>query len=597
MKKLPLITIFSILVICLGYTVENRWKGEHGDSWKTTISSDGYGYYAYLPCIFIYHHLDYKIAWDEEKKVYPGAIGFATPLPQNKSLDKWFPGEAILLAPFFLLAYLLSYLMGYSTGGYEFPFEASVSIAALFYLGVGLIFLYKLLKEFDIPELTTCLTLILIVLGTNLFYYSTIEPSMSHVYSFGITPVFLFYTKKSAREFNMKNQVLMVLSISILALIRPTNLLSLAFVPFITGSLKDMQSFVTRFFKSNKSLYLLLIPAGFLFIHLYLLYLQTGSFFVYSYSGEGFNFKEFHFWDILFGYRKGLFVYSPIMFIAISGGLFTIYRQSKFRFLNSILFFVLVTYVLSSWWCWWYGGSFGLRAFIDFYPIFALMLAIFLNSLTSRWQKIPVLLISSAFIGLNFFQTTQYINNVLPYDGMTKEKYWKIFLENKPSYRYLFENPDTTGFTFLSNYDFKNDLEKNTWGNDQGITTQYAHSGIHSVCLNEQNQYSPDFKLKASAIPTVTPLFVYVKLWAYMPNFNNNASIIVSVKPENGDCYLWESRTIQGFVFKTGVWSPAYALIHLPAFKNPTDELNVYVYDTEGSVYIDDMEVTFATPQ
>jgi hypothetical protein len=161
--------------------------------------------------------------------------------------------------------------------------------------------------------------------------------------------------------------------------------------------------------------------------------MQTGNFIVWSYSNEGFNFKEFHFFDILFSYRKGWFVYTPIMFIAVLGGLITLHRQSGFRFFSGLLFFILVTYILSSWWAWWYGGSFGLRAFIDFYPAFALLLALFINSLRAKSLKIFVLFLAFLCVGLNLFQTKQYINNILPWDGMTKEKYWKIFLKSKPS--------------------------------------------------------------------------------------------------------------------------------------------------------------------
>jgi len=256
---------------------------------------------------------------------------------------------------------------------------------------------------------------------------------MSHVYSFGLTAVFLFYTKKSMDDFRLKNLIPMVVVISILVLIRPTNLLSLTFIPVIAGSSKDTSSFIARFFKSKKSFLLLFIAFAILFIQCILWYLQTGNFITWSYSNEGFNFREFHFFDILFSYRNGWFIYTPIMLIAVLGGLITLYRQNIFLFFNALLFIILVTYILSSWWAWWYGGAFGLRAFIDFYSIFALLLALFINSLTSIWSKISVLFIAFLCIGLNLFQTKQYINNILPCDGMTKEKYWKIFLQNNPS--------------------------------------------------------------------------------------------------------------------------------------------------------------------
>jgi len=594
MKKIPLIVIFATLITCLYFTVQNRWKG---DNWKTTINADGYGYYAYLPCIFIYHGLDYKRAWKEEQKITPGAIGFTMELPHNKVLDKWFPGVALLLVPFFLIAYLLSYLFGYSMGGYEFLFQASVSLGALFYLIAGLIFISKLLKKYNIPEFIIGFTLVLIVFGTNIFYYSTMEPSMSHVYSFGLTAIFLFYTKKSIDEFRLKNLLPMVISISILALIRPTNLLSLAFIPFLAGSSKNTVLFITSFFKSKKTLLLLFIAASILFIQFFLWYLQTGHFFIWSYSGEGFNFKTFHFFDILVSYRNGWYVYTPLMFIATLGGLITLYRRNIFLFFSALFFFLLVTYVLSSWWAWWYGGAFGLRAFIDFYSIFALLLSIFLSSLTSLWNKVTITFIACLCIGLNIFQTNQYINSILPPDGMTQKKYWKIFLKNDSFYKYLFDYPDTSDFIFLNSPIFKNDFEQNTWGNNQDITNRYAHSGTHSAFIDEQNQFSPALVLKASMIPQISPLSIYVKLWTYMPDFKNNATIIVSVKTEKGDSYFWKSSKLQSFVFDRNVWTQVYGLMNLPIFKNPSDKISVYIYNTKSGVYIDDVEVMFGRPK
>src|ERR1700744_1191296 len=142
MKKYSAAVIFFILAISLTYTVKSRWKD---DSWKMTIGADGYGYYAYLPCVFIYHSLDFKKAIEQEKTVSESAGG-PFQMYENRLTDKCFIGVAVLLAPFFLLAYILSLMFSTGVGGYEFLFQASVSIGALFYLGVGLVFIRKLLK-------------------------------------------------------------------------------------------------------------------------------------------------------------------------------------------------------------------------------------------------------------------------------------------------------------------------------------------------------------------------------------------------------------------------------------------------------------------
>jgi hypothetical protein len=220
------------------------------------------------------------------------------------------------------------------------------------------------------------------------------------------------------------------------------------------------------------------------------------------------------------------------MFIAILGSLIVLFKQNAFRFFIVLLFFVPVTWVLSSWWAWNYAGAYGLRAYIDFYAVFALLLAVLISSLTSLWVKIPVILLVLLCVCLNIFQTSQYVNGIIPCGGMSQEQYWRVFLKNDPSYKYIFDYADTTNLHLIPNATYKNDFENNTWKNDNTLTTSYAHSGSHSVLLTEKNQYSPILELKASKIPKVTPPYIYIDLWAYMPDFNNNAGIVVSVQTQ-----------------------------------------------------------------
>jgi hypothetical protein len=587
MKAFSKVAIFVTLAICLGFTVQNRWSN---DAWKGIIRSDGYGYYSYLPCVFIYHKFDYDRVLKEEQKYNPAAYCVTATVFQNKVTDKCFPGVALLLAPFFLIGYLLSYLLGYGTGGYEFLFQASVSIGALFYLALGLVFLRKLMKELGISDFIIGLTIILIVFATNLFYYSTMEVSMSHVYSFGITAIFLFYAKKSIHDFRLKNLIWMIVTMSILLLICPTNMFSIAFIPFLAGNYKDTSGFILNFFKNKKVLILLFLGACILFIQFLVSYLQTGHFFVWSYPGESFDFKHPHFLDILFSYRKGWFLYTPLMLVAVLGGLVALFRQNKFRFFCALFFFLFVTYVLSSWWSWWYGGGFSIRAFVDYYSIFALLLALFLNSMVSLWLKFATGVLVFLCMWLNLIQTSQYIGLIIPYDGMDKEKYWKVFLKNNGLYCCLFERPDTLQYRYMDTLSFGNNT--NNYKRHDSLDS-YIFS--HPVLLYSENQNSPEFKIKGSRLPSIKNLGVYVKLWTVMTNFDNDAKMIAYVRDKNGNITFWANKSLQGFVFEKNKRTKAYYIFLLPEIK-PDDNVVVFINDSEGSVYFDNMEVQFCTP-
>lgn len=82
-----------------------------------------------------------------------------------------------------------------------------------------------------------------------------------------------------------------------------------------------------------------------------------------------------------------------------------------------------------------------------------------------------------------------------------------------------------------------------------------------------------------------------------MPDFNNNAAIVINVQDKKRESYSYASQTLQGFVLERNKWCLAYALVNLPPLKNNSDELSIYVFNTEHKVYIDDMEVLFGIPQ
>ncbi len=208
--KKPIIWVLLLVsVVSLNHVIEDRWHGDKGKAWMYCIASDGYGYYAYLPSTFIYH----KVALDSDMKAiqkFHPDISKSTlyewiSMVDGNAIDKYFVGVSVLQAPFFLMAYATSVITGHPiNGGYTRIFEYSISIAALFYVLLGLFFLYKLLKEFSLSETSVAITLFTVFFCTNLYNSATMSPCMSHAYSFGITAIFLFYIKKSIDNTKVK---------------------------------------------------------------------------------------------------------------------------------------------------------------------------------------------------------------------------------------------------------------------------------------------------------------------------------------------------------------------------------------------------------
>jgi hypothetical protein len=161
-------------------------------------------------------------------------------------------------------------------------------------------------------------------------------------------------------------------------------------------------------------------------IQLMVYYNQTGALFVYSYEEEGFNFLRPEIFNILFSYKKGLFLYTPLLLIAMFGHVIW-FKMQKWQAISSMLFFLSITYFLSSWWNWYYGGSFSSRAYIEYYVFFALPFAIMLQRLSKPYRRV-MLGISMVLVLFCQFQTYQYRYMVIHWDNMDKEKYWEVFL-------------------------------------------------------------------------------------------------------------------------------------------------------------------------
>ena len=86
-----------------------------------------------------------------------------------------------------------------------------------------------------------------------------------------------------------------------------------------------------------------------------------------------------------------------------------------------------ITFTISSWANWWYGGSFSSRPYVEYLPIFGLGLGVLLEQTTCRWRA--GILTGLVVLGLVCqIQIYQYRYYQIHYSEMTKERYWDVFL-------------------------------------------------------------------------------------------------------------------------------------------------------------------------
>lgn len=405
--------------------------------WRKTalLRYDAAIYYSYLPAIFIYKDLDLKYM-----DTLPGYLKehykvTCEVLPNGKRYIKTTMGLAYMHLPFFFLGHIKAGLAGKKQDGYSSPYENFLVYGAYFYVMLALILLSVVLRAY-FDDWVAGLSILSIAVGTNLMYYSTLEGLHVHAYNFSLFCFFLYGVYRYFQRPAPWKALLLGLLLGLITLIRPTNILIGLLLPFygVTNWTELKARF--RFFWKNGPSVLLFLGAFILpwIPQLAFWHYVSGKWLFFSY-GE----KERFFWTsphLLYGffsYRKGLFIYTPIMALAFTG-LFFLRKYAADFFWPLILFVPLNFYVIFSWWSWWYGGCYGMRPAIDSYGLMAISLGAFFTWIFRRKSAVPkilVMILWGALIYLSGFQTWQYKKGLIHWDAMTKEAYWAVFLKTQ----------------------------------------------------------------------------------------------------------------------------------------------------------------------
>lgn len=375
------------------------------------IRSDGGGYYAYLPALVIDHDLSMRGILARGADISHGINPYAE---TGGYLDKYPVGEALMMAPFFFAAHEASLLLGRPADGYGFFYQAFAALAGLVYGWLGVAILRQVLEQrFDAR--VTAWTLLGVVFGTNLFHYFTWESLYSHAYSFFLIALLV----QTVPRWHARPTLARTLSLGAIAglivLVRPTNACTLLYVPLY------QPGGIGPWLRRLPWMSLVAGVAAALFaIQLGYWHHATGHWLAFSYQGERFNPlspKPLH---VLVSFKKGLFVWAPIL-VASVVGLWEARRDAMRRDFAAVVAVLLAQLsIVSSWWCWWYGTSLGHRAFTEFVPFFALGLGAFLQRRfdASPWVAQRCRRLYGWLTGYGVLMMVLYWTGVLPFDGL-----------------------------------------------------------------------------------------------------------------------------------------------------------------------------------
>lgn len=354
------VSVLFILLIAIGWSGLQKVLISNLD-YSDFARSDGRGYYAYLPAILLQKDPTYQSILSVENRYHPekGEGLFLHPAKGGHVVNKYFPGTALLLSPFFTIACLHAEWGGHPTDGYSPPFGFWMHTASLFYTLLGL-FLLHLVLQIRGTTVGKRIHIVLLLLATPLLFYSVFHPTLSHQYSF-----FLFAWLTYLLSRNRLRWILISLTIVLIALVRPTNILAITIIPFLFRDWIDWKS-LFRAIPATQIMWVTTLPILATALWASLNYWQTGQWLVWSYAGEGFNWANPKIWQTLFSFRIGIFWQHPVLLLSFIVLMGSIKKSDNFRFPIAWIGWALVFYVISTWWCWDYASNFGHRAFVEY---------------------------------------------------------------------------------------------------------------------------------------------------------------------------------------------------------------------------------------
>lgn len=365
---------FFVLLALLAW---DKHPLNHFYTWLGVVWADVSGYFIYLPATFYY-------GWDAQL-VPPEAFdklgqGFFLQ-PDGIIRTKYTYGVALLLSPFYALCdwWWRSGTDLQAIPGMSIAHQRAVLFGGVFYAAAGAYWLSIWLKRYVSAWVAIC-WVVVVFLGSNLLFYSIDSMGMSHVYSFALFAALLLLVQRLSdrgvtTEIHGAWWLFLGALLGLTVVIRPTN--ALIVFPLWWLHRASIQTVIRRMPTSKLVLAIGLTAfGGLLLVFPQLLYWQYafGSWIVYSYTGEGFNWTDpalGHFWFAISG---GMWWYMPILWLALPAWWYWFQQDAKEAGVLFLCLF-LVTYVNSSWHMWNFGGSYGARAMAEYSVLLVLPLA------------------------------------------------------------------------------------------------------------------------------------------------------------------------------------------------------------------------------
>ncbi len=577
---------------------------------RIVLAWDVFGYYLYLPLTFIYHDLrlentDVVYALYEKYQV-SSTLYQAFPSADGGWVLKYSMGMALMYLPFFFIGHITALLSHFPTDGFSLPYQKAIWAGGLIYTVISLVLLRKILLRF-FADRTTALVMVVVVLGTNYLFsvYYVGQNANPQNYVFAFYALIVWFTIRWHETRSTKHALLLALFCGLNILSRPTEMVCLI-LPFLWG-VQDRESLSAklRLLSENRKqllmFFLVLVAIGSLQFAYWKA--SSGHFLYYSYGnrgGEGLDLLRPNLFRVLFSFRKGWLVYTPVMILALLG-FRSLYRKNRPLFYPILFYFLMNLYLVSCWSTWWYADSYGQRALIPSYVLLSLPLGyLFLGLQEDRKKwKVPVLLLAFALTGLNLFQTWQFSEGIIHPSRMTRKYYFRAFGRTgvSESDRKLLlvsreewpveHVPDERDYRRARLY--FNALADN--GRGDADTLMYFR-------MDSTVRFTPAFKKPFREMTRKGHVYIRASAEVFVPSGHRGETpLMVMAFDHRGKLYKYNTTGLQPGDIRYDAWNPISMDYLSPEIRSKKDRLNVYLwYRGEDHVLVRNMEIILFDP-
>lgn len=592
------VAILFFLVLLL------RWQSLQQD----VITWDAFGYYLYLPATIIHGDpLLNDISWIHEEmdsRMISTTLYQLTTSPDGKLMFFFFMGMAVMYLPFFLVAHMIALTFGYTADGFSEPYQMCLTWGFTLYTLVGLIFLRRILLRFFSDAWTSSL-LICILLGTNLYHFTGTDNISTANPLFMLFAIVVWYSIRWHETDERKYLYRVAATSALITLIKPSEIICVL-IPILWGlsSPRDIKKRLDFLWEQRAPILRGIGIAMIIFLPQMTYWtITTGSPIFDSYQNPGVGLDLFspHTIDAFFSFKKGWLLYTPIMWLALFGFIH-LYRQRRELFWPILAYFLITTWIVTSWTEWWYGGSYSIRPMTTSYVLLAIPMGLLLRTWYERslWHRSVAILIPIIFIVLNNFQMWQFRNYVLHPYTMTKEYYLAVFgktdvtLEERSLMAWerpfdpepVFEDPENYTCYDLEGYDTEpgNVVDRSTLSK---VVLEHPESYV-----GQNKLWGHSYKVPYDELTSDDHAWLKISSKVFLPDDFNGETIYMTVSFERrGGEYGY--RAVQLNDGMIGSWNEIQLDYLTPAIRSTRDRLKIYLWtESANTFYFDDIRVT-----